>query len=79
MVESTLASSAKETADGFADFLSREYLPVIRQFPETEVQWSLLRESVVTLVRTKDLTKRPPCAPVSDFLPSMLNSFQHCY
>ncbi len=72
MVESTLASSANERADEFADFLSREYLPVIRQFPENEVQWSLLRDSVVTLVRTKDLTKRPPCAPVSDFLPHEL-------
>jgi hypothetical protein len=72
MVESTLASSANERADGVVDFLSREYLPVIRQFPENEVQTSLLRESVVTLVRTKDLTKKPPCAPVSDSLPHEL-------
>jgi hypothetical protein len=72
MVESTLASSANERANSFADFLSREYLPVIRQFPENEVQSSLLRESVVTLVRTKDPTKKPPSAPVSDSLPHEL-------
>jgi hypothetical protein len=72
VVESTLASSANETENGFAEFLSREYLPVIRQFPENELQRSLLRDSVITLVRTKDLTKKPPCAPVSDSLPHEL-------
>ena len=42
------------------DFLIREYLPVIRQFPEKAVQQSLLRESAVTLVRAKDPSKKPP-------------------
>jgi hypothetical protein len=54
------------------DFLIREYLPVIRQFPENEVQNSLLRESALTLVRTKDPSKKPPSAPVSDHLPKEL-------
>jgi hypothetical protein len=72
MVEPTLASTPYETANSVADFLSREYLLVIRQFPEDEVQRSLLRESVVTLVRTKDPMKKPPSAPVSDSLPREL-------
>lgn len=54
------------------DFLIREYLPVIRQFPDREVQQSLLRESTVTLVRVKDPSKKPPSAPVSDSLPKEL-------
>jgi hypothetical protein len=54
------------------DFLTREYLPVIRQFPEKEVQKSLLREPTRTLVRTKDPTKKLPNAPVSDNLPKEL-------
>jgi len=54
------------------DFLIREYLPVIRQFPEKDVQNSLLRESAVTLVRVKDPSKTPPAAPVSDNLPKEL-------
>jgi hypothetical protein len=54
------------------DFLMREYLPVIRQFPEEDVQRSLLRESAVTLVRSKDPSKKPPSAPVSDNLPKEL-------
>jgi hypothetical protein len=54
------------------DFLAREYLPVIRQFPEKGVQQSLLRESAVTLVRVKDPSKKPPSAPVSEKLPKEL-------
>jgi hypothetical protein len=54
------------------DFLMREYLPVIRQFPENEVQQSLLRESAVTLVRVQDPSKKPPGAPVSEHLPKEL-------
>jgi hypothetical protein len=55
------------------DFLIREYLPVIRQFPEKEVQQALLRESTVTLVRVKDPSKKPPSAPVSENLPKELD------
>jgi hypothetical protein len=51
------------------DFLDREYLPVIKQFPERDVQHSLLRESAITLVRVKDPSKKPPSAPVSEALP----------
>ncbi len=54
------------------DFLMREYLPVIRQFPEEEVRQSLLRESAVTLVRVKDPSRKPPSAPVSEHLPKEL-------
>lgn len=54
------------------DFFAREYLPVIRQFPEEEVQKSLLRESTITLVRVKDPSKKPPSAPVSPVLPEEL-------
>jgi hypothetical protein len=54
------------------DFLVREYLPVIRQFPDEGMQQSLLRESAVTLVRVKDPSKKPPSAPVSDELPTEL-------
>jgi hypothetical protein len=53
------------------DFLIREYLPVIKQFPE-EVQRSLLRESAITRVCVKDPSKKPPSAPVSDNLPHEL-------
>lgn len=53
------------------NFLAREYLPVIKQFPE-EVQQSLLHESAITLVRIKDPSKKPPSAPVSDELPKEL-------
>lgn len=55
-----------------SEFLAREYLPVIRQFPEEEVQRSLLMESAITCVRVKDSSKEPPSAPVSDNLPSEL-------
>ena len=54
------------------DFLVREYLPVIRQFPERDVQNALLCESAVTLVRVKDPSIEPPCAPVSNNLPKEL-------
>src|ERR1700752_1648605 len=54
------------------DFLTREYLPVIKQFPEEEVQQSLLRESAITRVCVKDPSKKPPCAPVSNNLPNGL-------
>src|SRR5207253_557105 len=54
------------------DFLAREYLPVIRQFPERDVQQSLLRESAVTLVRVKDPSKKPTSALVSEKLPREL-------
>jgi hypothetical protein len=47
-------------------------LPVIRQFPDEEVQQSLLRESAVTLVRVKDPSREPPSAPVSEHLPKEL-------
>jgi hypothetical protein len=53
------------------DYLLREYLPVIRQFPE-EVQQSLLKESAVTLVRVKDPSREPPSVPVSEHLPKEL-------
>ena len=54
------------------DFLAREYLPVIKQFPEEDVRRSLLRESTITRVCVKDPSKIPPSAPVSDNLPSEL-------
>jgi hypothetical protein len=54
------------------DFLTREYLPAIRQFPDNDMQSQLVRESSVTLVRVKDATKKPPSAPVSDKLPEEL-------
>jgi hypothetical protein len=53
------------------DFLAREYLPVIEQFPEG-VRQSLLQESAITRVCVKDSSKRPPSAPVSDDLPKDL-------
>jgi hypothetical protein len=56
-----------------SDFLTREYLPVIKQFPEEEVQRTLLSESAITRVRAKDPSKKPPSAPVSDVLPSELD------
>ncbi len=54
------------------DFLMREYLPVIRQFPDGETQQALLRESAVTRVCIKDPSRKPPSAPVSDNLPKEL-------
>lgn len=54
------------------DFLAREYLPVIKQFQEKDVQNSLMRESGITLVRVKDPSKGPPHAPVSVNLPKEL-------
>ncbi|HET6879243.1 MAG TPA: hypothetical protein VFI31_03770 [Pirellulales bacterium] len=54
------------------DFLAREYLPVIKQFPEAEVQRSLLRESAITRICVKDPSKQPPSAPVSDAVPAEL-------
>jgi len=54
------------------DFLAREYLPVIGQFPEKSVQASLLRESTVTRVCVKDPSRLPPNAPVSEKLPEDL-------
>ncbi|HEX5443692.1 MAG TPA: hypothetical protein VFW87_07680 [Pirellulales bacterium] len=54
------------------DFLTREYLPVIKQFPDTKVQDSLLRESAVTRICVKDPSKRAPSAPVSDDVPDEL-------
>lgn len=53
------------------EFLAREYLPVIGQFPE-DLQRSLLRESTRTLVRVKDPSRKPPGAPVSEDLPPEL-------
>jgi len=52
--------------------LTREYLPVIKQFHEEEIQRSLLHDSTVTLVRSKDPSKKPPSVPVSDELPKDL-------
>lgn len=63
------AGVGSETVD---DFLARDYLSVIRQFPDKETQEWLLRESVVTLVRVPDPRKKPPSAPVSDELPDEL-------
>lgn len=54
------------------DFLMREYLPVVRQFPDEETQRALLRESAVTRVCVKDPSRKPPSAPVSDELPKEL-------
>lgn len=54
------------------DFLAREYLSVIKQFPDEEVRHSLLRESTITRVCAKDPSKKPPNAPISDNLPSEL-------
>ena len=54
---------------GLTDFLSREYLPVIRQFPETDVQNSLLRESAITQVCVQDPSQPPSHAPVSVDVP----------
>jgi hypothetical protein len=54
------------------EFLAREYLPVIRQFPEEEVQESLLHESVITVVCVKDGSKKPPSAQLSNCLPKEL-------
>jgi hypothetical protein len=53
------------------DFLEREYLSSLRQFPEG-TQQLLLRGSSKTVVRTKDPSKTPPSAPVSDVLPMAL-------
>jgi len=54
------------------DFLAREYLPAIKQFPDRELQDSLLQESAVTVVCVKDASKSPPSAPVSKRLPKEL-------
>jgi hypothetical protein len=51
------------------DFLMREYLPVIRQFPDEETWQALLRDSAVTRVCVKDASRKPPSAPVSEDLP----------
>lgn len=72
MVQPTMAQPVGESVQTIENFLAREYLPVIRQFPERETQTSLMRESVVTLVRVKDPSKKPPSAPVSDNLPDEL-------
>ncbi|MGH7136397.1 MAG: hypothetical protein ACREHD_11700 [Pirellulales bacterium] len=50
------------------DFLDREYLSSLRQFPES-TQQLLLRGSSTTVVRIKDPSKEPPSAPVSGDLP----------
>ena len=60
--------ATKTTLD---DFLTREYLSSLRQFPEGTRQM-LLRGSSTTLVRVKDPSKIPPAAPVSDKLPEEL-------
>src|SRR5205085_10098791 len=60
------------TSEKIDEFLTREYLAVIRQFSEQDVQDQLVRESVVTLVRVKDPSRKPPSAPVSDKLPAEL-------
>jgi hypothetical protein len=59
------------TAATMDDFWTREYLPVVRQFPEG-VQQALLRESAVTVVCIKDPSRKPPAAPVSEDLPKEL-------
>ena len=53
------------------EFLAREYLSSLRQFPEG-TQQLLLRGCSTTLVRIKDPSKQPPTAPVSDDLPKEL-------
>jgi hypothetical protein len=63
MSQPILSPPAPENVETVEEFLIREYLPVIRQFPESEVQKGLLRESVVTLVRVKDPSQKPPRAP----------------
>lgn len=52
------------------DFLAREYLSVIKQFPDEQVRRSLLWESAITHVCVQDPSKKPPSAPVSDELPA---------
>jgi hypothetical protein len=53
------------------DFLDREYVSSLQQFPE-DTQQVLLRAASTTAVRTKDPCKKPPSAPVSDDLPKEL-------
>ncbi|HVA45626.1 MAG TPA: hypothetical protein VNH11_04500 [Pirellulales bacterium] len=53
------------------DFLDRNYLSSLQQFPENTRQL-LLRGSSTTAVRIKDPSKKPPSAPVSDDLPKEL-------
>jgi hypothetical protein len=53
-------------------FLNREYLPVIRRFPEADLQKLLMHESAKTIVRVTDPSKQAPSAPVSDKLPKEL-------
>jgi len=60
------------TMTAMDDFLAREYLAVIRQFPDEETQQALLRESAVTRVCVKDPSRKPPSAPVSEHLPKEL-------
>ncbi|MBV9125497.1 MAG: hypothetical protein JO112_19285 [Planctomycetes bacterium] len=63
-----MVAATRATVD---DFLTREYLSSLRQFPEGTRQL-LLRGSSTTLVRVKDPSKNPPAAPVSDKLPEEL-------
>lgn len=51
-----------------SDFWDRHYLSSLQQFPE-DTQQVLLRASSTTAVRTKDPSKKPPQAPVSENLP----------
>ena len=67
-----IAQSIHASVETMEDFLDREYLSVIRQFPEKDIQTCLLRESVITLVRVKDPSRKPPSAPVSGRLPGDL-------
>lgn len=53
------------------DFLDRDYFSSLQQFPE-DTRQMLLRESSTTAIRTKDSSKKPPSAPVSDDLPAEL-------
>ncbi len=71
MVQTATTESVRQS-ERMHDYLNREYLAVIEQFPEKEVQSSLLHESVVTLVRTKDASRSLPSAPVSGRLPDEL-------
>jgi hypothetical protein len=70
------AQSVGEKVEIVRNFLTLDYLSVIRQFPDKNVQDMLMRESVVTLVRTGNPSKEPPGAPVSDQLPDDLRFLQ---
>ena len=76
IIQPVVSPSAHGSVQMMENFLTREYLSVIRQFPEKDVQDSLMRESVVTLVRVKDPSKEPPSAPVSEHLPDELEFLQ---